>query len=93
MKPVHALLIVGGVAALGVWYYQREKKKRIDAATKQAAEAVGGAKALAEKAIDAVTGFFSGPGSVQGPPVALDCTKPSTDAEREYCAGIRQAGA
>ena len=93
MKPVHTLLIVGGVAALGVWYYQREKQKRIDAATREAAAAVGDAKALVDKTFDAVAGFFSGPGSTQGPPVPLDCGKPSTDAEREYCAGIRQAGA
>lgn len=93
MKPVHTLLIIGGVAAVGVWYYQREKKKRIDAATKQAADAVGGAQALVDKTFDAVKGFFSGPGSTQGPPAALDCTKPSTNAEREYCAGIRQPGA
>ena len=93
MKPVHALLIVGGVAAVGVWYYRREKQKRIEAATRQAAEAVGGAQALVDKTFDAVKGFFSGPGSTQGPPVALDCNNPSTDAERTYCAGIRQAGA
>lgn len=90
MKPVHALLIVGGVAAVGVWYYQREKKKRIDAATRQAAEAAAGGKALVEQAFNSFKGFFSGPGSTQGPPAALDCTNPSTDAEREYCAGIRQ---
>lgn len=93
MKPVHALLIVGGVAAVGVWYYRREKQKRIEAATRQAAEAAAGGKALVEQAFNSFKGFFSGPGSTQGPPVALDCTKPSTDAERTYCAGIRQAGA
>jgi uncharacterized membrane protein len=86
-------LIVGGVVAAGVWYYRREKQRRIDAATREAAAAVGDAKALVDKTFDAVAGFFSGPGSTQGPPVALDCGKPSTDAEREYCAGIRQAGA
>ena len=93
MRPVHTLLIVGGVVAAGVWYYRREKQRRIDAATREAAAAVGDAKALVDKTFDAVAGFFSGPGSTQGPPVALDCGKPSTDAEREYCAGIRQAGA
>jgi hypothetical protein len=93
VKPVHTLLIVGGVVAAGVWYYRREKQRRIDAATREAAAAVGDAKALVDKTFDAVAGFFSGPGSTQGPPVALDCTKPSTDAERTYCAGIRQASA
>lgn len=90
MKPIHALVIVGGVAALGVWYYRREKARRIEAVTKQAADAVAGAQDLASKTFDAVAGFFAGPGSTQGPPVKINCAKPSTDAERTYCAGIRQ---
>jgi uncharacterized protein len=35
-------------------------------------------------------GLFS---SEAAPPAAVDCAKPSTDAERTYCAGIRQTTA
>jgi hypothetical protein len=82
VKTSNAILL--GVAAFGgVYYYMRyrEKKAQADAAKAAAGELSSGLGKV-------FGGLFSG--QAAAPPAALDCSKPSTDAERTYCAGIRQ---
>ena len=84
MKTSTAILL--GVAAYGgVYFYlrYREKKAQADAAKAAAGELSSGLGKV-------FGGLFS---SSAAPPAALDCSKPSTDAERTYCAGIRQTTA
>ena len=80
MKTSNAILL--GVAVFGgVYYFMRykEKKAQADAAKAAAGELSSGLGKV-------FGGLFS---SEAATPAALDCTKPSTDAERTYCAGIR----
>jgi hypothetical protein len=85
VKTSTAILL--GVAAYGgVYFYlrYREKKAQADAAKAAAGELSSGLGKV-------FGGLFSS--SATPPPAALDCTKPSTEAERTYCAGIRQTTA
>lgn len=85
MKTSNAILL--GVAVFGgVYYFMRykEKKAQADAAKAAAGELSSGLGKV-------FGGLFSS--SAAPPPAAVDCTKPSTDAERTYCAGIRQTTA
>jgi hypothetical protein len=84
MKTSTAILL--GVAVFGgVYYFMRykEKKAQADAAKAAAGELSSGLGKV-------FGGLFS---SEAAPPAAVDCAKPSTDAERTYCAGIRQTTA
>ena len=84
MKTSTAILL--GVAAYGgVYFYlrYREKKAQADAAKAAAGELSSGLGKV-------FGGLFS---SEAAPPASVDCGKPSTDAERTYCAGIRQTTA
>ncbi|NBP70225.1 MAG: hypothetical protein EBU52_15965 [Cytophagia bacterium] len=84
MKTSTAILL--GVAAYGgVYFYLRYREKKAQAEA---------AKAAADDLSSGFGKLFGGLyGMLATQPAAVDCTKPSTDAERTYCAGIRQTTA